>query len=114
MGGIQLSPEQRFLLRRVEIEAREMSREGLVNALVSSWEVRFRMKQAFTDASRSAGCNFRIEVGSEMEDPTSEEELLATFGHLPTQEEYERRMREIHEDARMELDMAEIVLAPDD
>ena len=105
-----LTLEQAFLLHRMAAEAREMSREELIDALLESWEMRFRLKQNFLLTTREAGYMFKMEERRPLRQPESEEELIELMGRVPTEEEMRDYMREIWEDATMELDMDEIVL----
>lgn len=106
--------EQKFLLHRIAAEAREMSRDGLINALLESWEMRFRIKQNFLSTTREAGYVFKMEERQPPRLPETKEELIEVMGHAPTEEEAESYMREVWENATMELDMDEIVLSSDD
>ena len=56
-----LNEEQEFILRRVELEAQELDREELIEALLASWEARFQMKATFMDFARAAGLSFRLD-----------------------------------------------------
>tara|TARA_R100000458_G_C8084556_1_gene117855 strand:+ start:22 stop:360 length:339 start_codon:yes stop_codon:yes gene_type:complete len=109
----KLTLEQSYLLRRIALEARDLSREELINALLACWEGRFRQKQAFMESSRSAGYVFRLNEGGLLQAP-NESDLEEVFGYVPTEEEAEDYMRTLWESATMELDMDEIVLESDD
>lgn len=105
-----LTLEQKFLLHRIAAEAQEMGKEELIGALLESWETRFRIKQNFLLTTREAGYMFKMEERQPLRPPESEEELIQAIGHVPTDEEVEDYMREMWENATMELDMDEIVL----
>tara|TARA_B100000902_G_C27309667_1_gene917605 strand:+ start:342 stop:680 length:339 start_codon:yes stop_codon:yes gene_type:complete len=109
----RLSEEQQFILRRVELEANELSREELVEALLASWEVRFKLKQHFMEFSRDAGLAFRLEEARSPSAPESLEDLEEIFGYEPTEQETMDYMKSLYENATMELDMDEIVLGGD-
>jgi hypothetical protein len=109
-----LTTEQRYLLRKVELEAQAMSRPELIAALCDAWEARFAQKQHFISNTREAGLVFRIEERQPLQLPESHEELKQLFGHLPDEEELDAYLREQWESATMELDMEAIVQTPDD
>lgn len=114
MGDIELTAEQRYMLRRVEIEAQAMSRDDLIVALCASWEARFKLKQTFLTNSREAGFIFFLEERHPWQQPETQEEFAALMGYVPTEDEANEYLRELHEVATMELDMDDIVLTPDD
>ena len=114
MEELELTQEQKYLLRRVEIEARTMSKDELVEALCTSWEARFRLKQTFIANSRNAGFVFFLEERHPWQQPETREEFTELMGYEPTEEEAEEYLRDMWEAATMELDMDEIVLTPDD
>ena len=105
-----LTMEQRFLLQRLALEAKEMSKEELLHALLESWEMRFHLKQSFLSTTREAGYMFKMEERRPIRQPETEEDLIAAIGHMPTDEEVHDYMRGMWENATMELDMDEIVL----
>ena len=109
----RLTEEQQFILRRVEIEARDLDKEGLIEALLACWEVRFKLKQSFMEFSREAGLSFRLEETSNLHAPETIEELEEIFGYEPTEEETIEYMKALYENATMELDMDEIILGGD-
>lgn len=114
MEELELTQEQKYLLRRVEIEARAMSKDQLVEALCTSWEARFKLKQTFLANSREAGFLFFLEERHPWQRPETREEFMEVLGYEPTESEAEDYLREMWEAATMELDMDEIVLTPDD
>jgi hypothetical protein len=114
MGDIELTSEQKYLLRRVEIEAHAMSKEQLVQALCASWEARFKLKQTFFVNSRAAGFVFFLEERHPWQRPETQEEFAELMGFVPTEDEANDFLRELQEVATMELDMDEIVLTPDE
>lgn len=109
-----LTAEQQFVLRRVELEAKELDREELVEALLASWEVRFQMKATFMEFARAAGLSFRLEEARTPAAPESLEDLEQIFGYEPTDDETIEYMRSLYENATMEIDMDEIVLGTED
>ncbi|NDD46145.1 MAG: hypothetical protein EBZ24_12320 [Synechococcaceae bacterium WB9_4xB_025] len=114
MGDIELTSEQKYMLRRVEMEANAMSKAELVQALCTSWEARFKLKQTFLTNSRAAGFIFFLEERHPWQPPETEEEFASLMGYVPTEDEANEYLRELHEVATMELDMDDIVLTPDD
>jgi hypothetical protein len=114
MGDIDLTDEQKYLLKRVEIEARTLSKDELVNALCNAWAERFKLKQIFLANSREAGFIFCLEERHPWQLPETEEEFTEIFGFVPTEDEANEYLQSLYETATMELDMDEIVLTPDD
>ena len=109
-----ITQEQAFYLRRVELEAQEMSKEELIGALLDCWEARFQQKQIFQASSRAAGLMFRLDEEEPCYVLESEEDLQKIFGHEPTEEEIDNYLRRVWEHATMELDMEEIILDSED
>jgi hypothetical protein len=114
MGDIELTAEQKYLLKRVELEASAMSKPELVRALCAAWEARFKLKQTFMANSREAGFIFYLEERHPWQPPETEEEFASLMGYVPTEDEASEYIRELHEVATMELDMDDIVLTPDE
>ena len=109
-----LTEEQSFLLRRIEVEAQELDKEELIEALLASWEARFAMKATFMEFARAAGLSFRLDEARSPATPESLEDLEQIFGYEPTEEETIDYMRSLYENATMEIDMDEIVLGTED
>lgn len=105
-----LTTEQEYLLKRIEIECGELSREQLLEALLDCWEARFRQKQFFLAQSKSAGYLFKMEEGATLCAPETEEEFEEIFGYVPSEEEAEEYVSRMWETATMELDIDAIVL----
>ena len=110
----RLTEEQQFILRRVELEARELDREELIEALLASWEVRFQLKATFLQFSREAGLSFRLDEARSPAPPECLEDLEQIFGYEPTEEETIDYMKSLYENATMEIDMDESVLGTDE
>lgn len=108
-----LTEEQQFILRKIEIEAQELDREELIDALLDCWEVRFRLKQTFMELSREAGITFKLEEAQSSSAPECLEDLEEIFGYEPSEEETVEFMKSVYENATMELDMDEIILGGD-
>lgn len=106
----QLTTEQEYLLKRIEIECSDLSKEQLLEALLDCWEARFRQKQFFLAQSKSAGYLFKMEEGATLCAPETEEEFEEIFGYVPTEEEAEEYVSRMWETATMELDIEAIVL----
>ena len=105
--------EQKFILRRVELEAKDLSKAELIEALLGCWEVRFQLKQSFVEFSRDAGLVFKLDEQRSPFSPDSLEDLESIFGYEPTEEEAVNYIKDVYESATMELDMDEIVLGVD-
>jgi FMN phosphatase YigB (HAD superfamily) len=114
MSKVKLTTEQQYLLRRVAVEAQDLSRDELIEALCDCWEARFLQKQIFEYSSREAGFVFQVKERLPLQQPETEEEFTAIFGYLPTEEEAMAYLEDLQQIATMELDMDEIVLTPDD
>ena len=109
-----LTQEQEFLLARVTVEAMEMSKTELIEALVEAWYTKFQVRAAYESILQAEGLCFNISERVPCVDPTNSESLAALFGYEPTAEETEDYFCQVVEDATMELDMDEIVLTPED
>jgi hypothetical protein len=109
-----LTHEQQYLLRRIELEISDLSRDELKAALLDCWEARFRQRQIFLSTTRSAGYIFRMDEGATLFAPETEEDFAEIFGYVPSDEEAEDYMRGLWENATMELDMDAIVLESED
>lgn len=109
-----LTTEQQYLLRRIELESADLSKDELIAALLDCWEARFRQKQVFLSTTRSAGYVFKMDEGATLFAPETDEDFTEIFGYLPTEEEAEDYMRGLWENATMELDMDAIVLESED
>jgi hypothetical protein len=114
MSNVELTTEQQYLLRKVEVHARQLSRDELVAAVCNAWEERLKLKQTFLALSREAGFVFSLVERYPWQPPETEEEFEAILGFVPTEEEANDYLRDLYETATMELDMDEIVLTPDD
>lgn len=110
----ELTDEQQYMLRKVRLDAQSMSREELIEALCSSWEVRYQQRQAFISIGRSVGLNFSLTEQYPWQPPNTEEEFREVLGYVPTDQQAEAFVNELWENARMEIDMDEIVLTPDE
>lgn len=108
------SLEQQYLLARIYLEAQTMSRAELADALCDSWLTRFQLKAIFESYCREHQLGFRIEEARPVIEFETEEDFMAVFGCIPTEEEARAYFRSLEEVATMELDMDEIVLTPDD
>lgn len=109
----RLTEEQQFILRRIEIEAQDLEKEELIDALLDCWEVRFRLKQTFMEFTREAGLSFRLEEAQSPSAPECLEDLEEIFGYEPSEQETMEFMKSVYENATMELDMDEIILGGD-
>ena len=105
--------EQEYLLRRIALEAQELSQEELINALCDSWAARFQQKFTFMRMSRSAGYSFTMQEKSPYGVPRTQEEFAEMMGFTPTIKQAEKFAQELYQDASMELDMEEIIDSAD-
>jgi methylase of polypeptide subunit release factors len=110
----ELSEEQQYMLRKVRLEAESMSRQELVEALCDSWEARYRQRQIFTSMGQQFGLSFTVREEYPWQRPETEEEFEEVLGFVPTENEAEAYLKELWENARMDIDMDEIVLTPDE
>lgn len=111
---IELTDEQQYTLRKVRLEAASMSREELIEALCDSWEARYQQRQVFISMGRNCGLSFTLQEEYPWQRPETEEEFEEILGYVPTERQAEAYLQELWENARMEIDMDEIVLTPDE
>ena len=109
----ELTEEQQFLLARVGVEAAELSRTELVEALISCWAQKLAMKQVYESVLNEHNIGFRMQELMPI-DVTSEEVITGVFGYSPSDQEAADYVVDAMESATMELDMDEIVLTPED
>lgn len=109
----ELTQEQEFILARVGVEAAEMNRHELIEALISCWAHKLTMKQVYENVLAEHEIGFRMQEVMPV-DLTSEEALTGVFGYSPSDEEAEDYVNDAMESATMELDMDAIVLTPED
>lgn len=109
-----LSIEQQCMLRKVEVQAQEMSREELITALCEAWEAKYRLQQMFASIGQSVGLRFAVHEQTQWQPPETIEQFAEILGYVPTDEEAMEFMHQMAESATMELDMDEIVLTPDE
>ncbi len=107
-----LTPEQKFMLHRIAIETRSLSRDELIEELLSCWEGRFAQKQAFLAASKESGFVFKFHEGSAYM-PSSEGDEVVEYC-LADDDIDDDDLQEVYESANFELDMEEIVLGGED
>ena len=113
MDEIDLSEEQEFVLARVAVDAQELSREELINALLQVWQVKLLQQQLYTQVMVDHGITFQIQehFPVDLSEPGALDEI---FGYEPSDEEAANYVMGLVEGATMELDMDEIVLIQDD
>lgn len=102
------------MLHKVRIDAQALSKENLIEALCNSWEARYRQRQLFMAIGREAGLSFSLTEEYPWQRPETAEDFEALLGYVPTDKEASEYLQRIWEDARMEIDMDEIVLTPDE
>lgn len=110
----ELSEEQQYMLRKVRLEAESMTREELIEALCDSWEARYQQRQIFASMGRQFGLTFTVREEYPWQRPETEEEFKEHLGFVPTENEAEAYLKQLWENARMDIDMDEIVLTPDE
>lgn len=111
---VELTDEQQYMLCKVRVEAQSMSRDELIEALCTSWEARYQQRQLFISMGRGIGLNFALTEEYPWQPPETAEEFEEVLGYVPTERQAEAYVNELWENARMEIDMDEIVLTPDD
>lgn len=113
-----LTPEQKFMLHRIAIETRDLSRDELIEELLGCWEGRFVQKQAFLAASKDAGFVFKFNEGSAFVPATttkdSTKDSTDSFLCLCDDDLEEDELEEVYESQSFELDMEAIVLDQED
>ena len=108
-----LTPEQKFMLHRIAIETRDLSRDELIEELLGCWEARFVQKQAFLVASKDAGFVFKFNEGSAFL-PAIQDKDADSFLCLCDEELEDDELEEVYESQSFELDMEAIVLDKED
>ncbi|MCH2532758.1 MAG: hypothetical protein MK127_08130 [Dehalococcoidia bacterium] len=108
-----LTPEQKFMLHRIAIETRDLSRDELIEELLGCWEARFVQKQAFLVASKDAGFVFKFNEGSAFL-PATQDKDTDSFLCLCDEELEDDELEEVYESQSFELDMEAIVLDKED
>jgi hypothetical protein len=110
----ELTEEQQYMLRKVRLEAASMNKEELIEALCDSWEARYQQRRIFTAMGRQFGLSFAIREEYPWQPPETEDEFKEVLGFVPTENEAKAYLKELWENARMDIDMDEIVLTPDE
>lgn len=111
---IELTEEQQYMLRKVQVEAQSLTREELIEALCNSWEARYRQRQILMAMARDLGVRMELTEEYPWQPPETEEEFEEILGYVPTERQANEYLKELWENARMEIDMDEIVLMPDE
>lgn len=111
---IRLTDEQQYMLCKVRLEAQSLNRDQLIEALCDSWEARYRLQHVFQHMGESLGMGMQIREEFPWLRPETEEEFKDVLGYVPTDQEAKDYLNGLWENARMEIDMDEIVLTPDD
>jgi hypothetical protein len=106
-----LTMEQSYMLHKMALEVKDYSREDLIEALLASWEDRFRQKQVFLAASKDAGFAFRFSEGNAFLPSTDGEgDLVEMDLFMDTTEE----LQAVIDSNNFDLDMDAIVLGQDE
>jgi hypothetical protein len=112
---IELSLEQRFQLELLRLEAAELEKEELLELLLEEREELLLRGNYFRHRMREAGMEAEgALMDGELVLPDSEEELVAHFGYVPSDEEVAAlindRIEAHQEAARIDVDIEAIVL----
>lgn len=115
---IELGLEQLLGLRTLRDELQDYDREILIEALVEERRMRLMMERYFETVVEDMGGIVCREEAALPQLPQTEEELVAVFGRVPSDEEFEAYMSEqlnAHfEAARMDVDIEAIALGVED
>lgn len=115
---IALTLEQRLQLRQLRDELEELNREQLIAAVLEEREDLLLQQRYYVAVLEDAG--MRVEPSADIciVLPKTEEELVAVFGHRPSDEELssycEERILAHQEAARMDVDIEAIALGLDE
>jgi hypothetical protein len=111
---IELSWEQRFQLQQLRLELANRSREALIEAVLEEREDFLLQSNYYREAMREAGYTVEKEMDLSLALPETEEDMLAHFGHRPSDDEVaalvSERIEACQEAARMDVDIEAIVL----
>lgn len=114
----ELSLEQRFQLRQLRGEIEDLSREALI-AMVLEERGDFLMQGNYLQGVMiEAGIDVQQEMDISLVLPETEEEMIATFGHIPSDDELAayigERVEACQEAARIDVDIEAIALGIED
>jgi hypothetical protein len=104
-----LTYEQQLIIRQVAADAKEMSREELIQALLCCWGEKFAMRREISDAVARYGVPIKICGPMLIRQPSTKAEFREALGFVPTAEEARQFLDDLEETATMELDMERIV-----
>jgi hypothetical protein len=114
MSELSLSMEQEFQLRHLRLQLQEMSREELIAMVIEEREDLLMQGNYFRQIMRDAGMQVEEAMDLSLVLPETEEEMIAQFGHRPSDEEVAalvaERIEACQEAARMDIDIEAIVL----
>ena len=115
---VELGLEQLLGLRILRDELHEYDRDDLIEALVEERQQRLMMARYYESIIEEMGGIVHYEEAALPRLPETEEELVAVFGKVPSDEEVVEYMNdclEAHFDAaRMDVDIEAIVLGTED
>lgn len=100
----ELTSEQEFYLAAVAVEAAGLSRQELINALVSAWSQQFEQANVYQQVLAEHEISFRLQ-GIRPVEINSDQSLNSI--------ETEELISDVMESATMDLDMNAIVLSED-
>ena len=113
MDEIDLSPEQQFLIARVGIDAQDLSKQELIEALVAVWTTKLLQQQIYSQVMLEHNIGFVIDEHYPV-DLSEPDALKTVFGYEPSEEEASDYLIGLIESSTMELDMEEIISTPED
>jgi hypothetical protein len=111
---IQLTIEQAYELKRLELSARSMSRDRLVHELLMLQCRLYATKSTMESCARSMGVTLRLEERIPVGVPDSMEELEDMLGYSLSEEEASDYMYQHVMAESGELDMEAIVMGADE
>lgn len=115
MEGDILTLEQHFQLRQLWSEIQDCSREELMEMVLEERQMLLVERQLYRGAMESLGYETAAPCGEWESLPQSEEELVAVFGRVPSDEELADYLNDRLEAARIdEIDIEAIALGLED
>jgi len=111
---IDLSLEQRFQLRQLRDEIEDLSQEELIALVIDERRDYLLQGNYLRSVMVEAGIEVEEPMDISLALPETDEEMIATFGHMPSHEELAayigERVEACQEAARMDVDIEAIAL----
>jgi len=111
---IDLSLEQRFQLRQLRDEIQDLSQEELVALVIDERRDYLLQGNYLRSVMVEAGIEVEEPMDISLALPETDEEMIAAFGHMPSNEELAayigERVEACQEAARMDVDIEAIAL----